>query len=227
MIEEAKSDAKAEGDRIVAAAKAEIEQEVARAKEQLREQVAALAVAGAEKILRREVDAKAHADLLAESEERAEVAPWPNSPRSRALRRSGLQARRRRRTRCRVVEMLTLGALRSRANPADRRRSSATRSVDAPTQLDGVFARRIAAIVPKRGAATSLRVLVENGRLALLPEIRELFEALKNEREGVVDAEIDDARSPLDDAQLAALVPRSKQRFKRKDRAARRRSTRR
>ena len=45
-------------------AKADIEQAVSRAREQLREQVAALAVAGAEKILRREVDAKAHSDLL-------------------------------------------------------------------------------------------------------------------------------------------------------------------
>jgi len=64
MIEEAKTAAKAEGDREKAAAKADIQQEAARAREQLREQVAALAVAGAEKILRREVDAKAHADLL-------------------------------------------------------------------------------------------------------------------------------------------------------------------
>jgi F-type H+-transporting ATPase subunit b len=64
VIEEAKSAAKAEGEREKAAAKADIEQAVARAREQLREQVAALAVAGAEKILRREVDAKAHADLL-------------------------------------------------------------------------------------------------------------------------------------------------------------------
>jgi F-type H+-transporting ATPase subunit b len=63
-IERAKVDAKAEADRIVAAAKAEIEQEVARAKETLRGQVAELAVAGASKILKREVDAKAHADLL-------------------------------------------------------------------------------------------------------------------------------------------------------------------
>jgi F-type H+-transporting ATPase subunit b len=47
-----------------AAAKAEIEQEVLRAKEALREQVAALAIAGAEKILRREINAQAHADLL-------------------------------------------------------------------------------------------------------------------------------------------------------------------
>jgi F-type H+-transporting ATPase subunit b len=64
VVEEAKTAAKAEGDREKAAAKADIQQEAARAREQLREQVAALAVAGAEKILRREVDAKAHADLL-------------------------------------------------------------------------------------------------------------------------------------------------------------------
>jgi len=64
-IEAAKSDAKAEADRILTAAKAEIQQEVARAKEALRDQVADLAVAGAEKILKREVDAKTHADLLA------------------------------------------------------------------------------------------------------------------------------------------------------------------
>ena len=64
VVEEAKATAKAEGDREKAAAKADIQQEAQRAREQLREQVAALAVAGAEKILRREVDAKAHAELL-------------------------------------------------------------------------------------------------------------------------------------------------------------------
>ena len=64
LIEEAKNAAKAEGDREKAAAKADIQQEVSRAREQLRDQVATLAVAGAEKILRREVDAKAHAALL-------------------------------------------------------------------------------------------------------------------------------------------------------------------
>ena len=64
MIEEAKVAAKSEGDRIVAGAKSEVEQEVFRAKATLREQVAALAVAGAEKILRREVNSQAHADLL-------------------------------------------------------------------------------------------------------------------------------------------------------------------
>ncbi len=63
-VEESKTAAKTEGDRLVAAAKAQIEQEVHAAKQALREQVASLAVTGAEKILRREVDAKAHADML-------------------------------------------------------------------------------------------------------------------------------------------------------------------
>src|SRR5258706_3472123 len=64
VVDEAKNAAKAEGDREKAAAKADIQQAISRAREQLREQVAALAVAGAAKILRREVDAKAHAELL-------------------------------------------------------------------------------------------------------------------------------------------------------------------
>ncbi len=64
IVEEAKDTARAEGDRIVAAANAELEREVNQAKEALRTQVAAIAVAGAEKVLKREIDAKAHKDLL-------------------------------------------------------------------------------------------------------------------------------------------------------------------
>jgi F-type H+-transporting ATPase subunit b len=64
LVDEARNVAKEEGNREKAAAKAEIQQEVTRAREQLRDRVASLAVAGAEKILRREVDAKAHAELL-------------------------------------------------------------------------------------------------------------------------------------------------------------------
>lgn len=64
IVEEAKAQAKIEGERIVTAAKSEIEQEVFRAKEQLRTQVSAIALAGAGKILGREIDAKAHNDLL-------------------------------------------------------------------------------------------------------------------------------------------------------------------
>jgi F-type H+-transporting ATPase subunit b len=63
-MDQAKVEAAAERERIIAAAKAEAAQEYAAAREQLRNQVADLAVAGAAKILQREVDAKAHADLL-------------------------------------------------------------------------------------------------------------------------------------------------------------------
>jgi F-type H+-transporting ATPase subunit b len=64
IVEAAKVQAKVEGDRIIAGAKAEIDQEVFRAKEQLRTHVSAIALAGASKILGREIDAKAHNDLL-------------------------------------------------------------------------------------------------------------------------------------------------------------------
>jgi F-type H+-transporting ATPase subunit b len=64
IVEEAKGTAKIEGDRIIAGAKAEIDQEVNRAKEGLRQQVSALAIAGAEKILRKEIDASTHAAML-------------------------------------------------------------------------------------------------------------------------------------------------------------------
>ena len=64
MIEEAKARANDEGAKIVAAAKAEAEQEALKARETLREQVALLAVKGAEQILKREVNASVHADLL-------------------------------------------------------------------------------------------------------------------------------------------------------------------
>jgi F-type H+-transporting ATPase subunit b len=65
IIEEAKGNAKAEGERIITGAKAEIDQEVNRAKEGLRAQVSVLAIAGAEKILRKEIDGKTHSDMLA------------------------------------------------------------------------------------------------------------------------------------------------------------------
>jgi len=64
IVEEAKTKAQEEGARQLAAAQAEIEQEVNRAREELRSRVAELAVAGAEKILRREIDADAHKDIV-------------------------------------------------------------------------------------------------------------------------------------------------------------------
>ncbi|CAG2150028.1 F0F1 ATP synthase subunit B [Cupriavidus plantarum] len=62
--DEIKQNAQAEAARIIAQAKAEAEQQVTRAREQLRDQVAVLAVKGAEQILKREVNAQVHADLL-------------------------------------------------------------------------------------------------------------------------------------------------------------------
>jgi len=64
MVEEAKTRAAEEGAKIVAAAKAEAEAQSVQVRDALREQVAALAVKGAEQILRREVNAGVHADLL-------------------------------------------------------------------------------------------------------------------------------------------------------------------
>ena len=64
IIDEAKKRADDEGAKIIAQAKAEAEQQVIQAREALRSQVAALAVKGAEQILRREVNAGVHADLL-------------------------------------------------------------------------------------------------------------------------------------------------------------------
>jgi F-type H+-transporting ATPase subunit b len=64
-VDAARTEARAEAERILVAARAEIQQELSRARESLRNQVSDLAVAGASQILKREVDAKAHADLLA------------------------------------------------------------------------------------------------------------------------------------------------------------------
>ena len=64
IIEEAKARATEEGNKIIAAAKVEADQQAVKARETLREQVAALAVKGAEQILRKEVNAGVHADLL-------------------------------------------------------------------------------------------------------------------------------------------------------------------
>jgi F-type H+-transporting ATPase subunit b len=64
IVEEAKARAAAEASRIIEAAKAEAEQQTVKARDALRDQVAALAVKGAEQILRKEVNAGVHADLL-------------------------------------------------------------------------------------------------------------------------------------------------------------------
>jgi len=64
IVDDAKADAVSERERQLAAARAEIEQDINRAREELRRQVATLAVAGAEKLISREIDDKAHRELL-------------------------------------------------------------------------------------------------------------------------------------------------------------------
>jgi F-type H+-transporting ATPase subunit b len=64
IVEEAKAKANEEAAKIIAQAKAEADQQTIKAREALREQVAVLAVKGAEQILRKEVNASVHADLL-------------------------------------------------------------------------------------------------------------------------------------------------------------------
>jgi F-type H+-transporting ATPase subunit b len=66
VADEIKANANAEANRIIAQAKADAEQQVTKAREELRAQVAGLAVKGAEQILKREVNAAAHADLLSQ-----------------------------------------------------------------------------------------------------------------------------------------------------------------
>jgi F-type H+-transporting ATPase subunit b len=66
IVEDAKGQAQVEADRIKQSGRAEIEREIAAAKEQLRKQLGDLAVLGAARILKREIDAKAHADVIKE-----------------------------------------------------------------------------------------------------------------------------------------------------------------
>lgn len=64
IVEEARVAADQERDRIIQSGRAEVDQQINRARDELRGQVAAIAVAGAEKILAREIDARTHQDLL-------------------------------------------------------------------------------------------------------------------------------------------------------------------
>jgi F-type H+-transporting ATPase subunit delta len=81
-------------------------------------------------------------------------------------------------------------------------------------QLYGIFAS-LAGDAMFAQSQNLVRVLIENRRLSLVPEIRDLFEELKNEREGVVEAQIVSA-FPLEGEPLARLVADLEKRFKRK-----------
>jgi F-type H+-transporting ATPase subunit delta len=81
-------------------------------------------------------------------------------------------------------------------------------------QVAGLFIAILAGKLSGEGE-NFVRVLAQNNRLPLLPEIHGQFEALKNEREGVVEAEVQSA-FPLSDAQLADLVQRLEKKTGRK-----------
>ena len=81
-------------------------------------------------------------------------------------------------------------------------------------QLYGIFAS-LAGEAMFVQSQNLVRVLIENRRLSLVPEIRDLFDDLKNEREGVVEAQITSA-FPLEGAALAQLVADLEKRFKRR-----------
>lgn len=82
-----------------------------------------------------------------------------------------------------------------------------------PDQIYGVLAAGVPNLPQE--AQNFLRTVIENGRVAALPEVRALFEELKNKREGLDDAVIETALA-LDDAQVQGLVAQLEKRFKRK-----------
>jgi F-type H+-transporting ATPase subunit b len=94
ILDEAKRDAQAEAERIKTAAHAEIEQETNRAREELRERMATLAIAAAEKILQKEIDADAHKASSTRSPNRSKASTWPETAQpSRALCRGRVRGR--------------------------------------------------------------------------------------------------------------------------------------
>ena len=101
---------------------------------------------------------------------------------------------------------LVAGDARVRAAVADPNLSDA--------QAAGLFISILAGRL-SGDAENFVRVLAQNGRLALLPEVRVQFEALKNEREGVLEAEVHSALA-LSDAQVADLVQRLEKSTRRK-----------
>ncbi|MBA2547626.1 MAG: F0F1 ATP synthase subunit delta [Burkholderiaceae bacterium] len=83
-----------------------------------------------------------------------------------------------------------------------------------PEQLYGLVAAGTGGALDAE-AQNFVRVLIDNDRLSVLPEIATLFDSLKDEREGVIEAQIQSA-FPVDDASLAQLVGDLERRFKRK-----------
>jgi F-type H+-transporting ATPase subunit delta len=107
----------------------------------------------------------------------------------------------------------TLAEMAEVASNADVRAVIANPNIEAP-QLVELFLSLCKDVTGKE-ARNTVELLVKNGRLDVLPEIRTLFEQLKDEREGVVEAEIVSA-FPLDEVQRSSLVADLERKFKRK-----------
>ena len=106
----------------------------------------------------------------------------------------------------------TLAVMAAVAANSDLRAATANPNLSA-SQVYGLFAGACGDLATE--AQNLVHVLIENGRLALLPEIRAIYEELKNEREGVMEAVITSAQ-PLESGQLSALVAELERRFGRK-----------
>ena len=106
----------------------------------------------------------------------------------------------------------TLAVMAAVAANSDLRAAAANPNLSA-SQVYGLFAGACGDLASE--AQNLVHVLIENGRLALLPEIRAIYEELKNEREGVMEAVITSAQ-PLESGQLSALVAELERRFGRK-----------
>ena len=184
VVEEAKETARTEGARIVTAANAEIEREVNQAKEALRSQVSVLAIAGAEKVLKREIDAKSHDDLLkdlAAQKAMAEIStisrPYAEAIFSLASESSNLGE---------WSDMLALAAMVAVDDDMQALISNTNVNKD---QLTSIYLDVCGDKLTELGKNT-IKVLVESRRLSVLPEIARQFETLKAEAEKTVEAEV-------------------------------------
>jgi F-type H+-transporting ATPase subunit delta len=210
IVEEAKLAAKTEGDRIIAGARSEVQQEATQLRDALRHQVAALAVAGAEKILRREVDTKVHESMLSDSRGSSETSMAELSTIARPYAEAAFSAAADAGTLNAWAD--TLDSLAMFAGSEDMNNVVSDPRVSSSQQVE-LFAALVPGIDP--AMRNFLVALAEHNRFPALPEIARQFHDLKAAREGSAEAHVT-AAFPLDDAALARLVASLEKRFGKK-----------
>jgi F-type H+-transporting ATPase subunit b len=206
IVEDAKAKAADEGAKIVAQAQAEAQQEATKAREALRDQVAALAVKGAEQILRREVSPAVHAELLnrlqtellAMAEPSTIARPYAAALFQASTAADGAQL---------VAQLDTLAGI---AADAGLRQFAADPRVSDEQVFGVVTGIAGADLNPK--LRNLLSTVIDNGRLSVLPEIASQFRTLVNDRGGIADAQVVSA-FPLDAGQQASLAKVLEKRF--------------